>query len=466
MLNKTKLMLGAGIGVVGIIVVVVAIIFGGRGSKQAGGAVCGNGLCETGESVTNCAKDCGGKVTGTTRLVIWGAFDDGAVYDQIINEYKANNKNVEVSYVKKDPATYEKDVVDALASGQGPDIWQIHNDWLPKHRLKIAPAPVTIFTLDDYKKTFVPAAYDDLVYGGKIYGVPLYVDNMALFYNQTLIGKANLLDVPKTWNDFITASEKMTILDNADRVVQAGAVLGTSNNIQRPMDILYTLMMQNMQGKLGMTNTEDTEATFNQSTTVGAEAYYPGTKALDLYTSFARPAKETYCWNAALPDGLSVFINGQAGMMFGYSYMVPQIQKRNPALKFGIAMMPQIKGADVELTIANYWPLVVSVNSKNTDEAWKFLKFASSATGDGYYTSNTHLPSSRMDAGRGLIMEDAYGIFHDQAKISRSWYKGDATAVDKIFSDTITSVILYNQPAQAALDAAARLVSEKLKQYQ
>lgn len=469
MLNKTKLLIGAAIGIVGILIVVVVILVSRNSGGGGGGGTtntCGNGHCDNGETVKTCPQDCGGTAGTTTRLVIWGVFDDSDVYQPIIDKYKALNKNVEISYVKKDSTTYEKDVVDAFASGQGPDIWQIHNDWLPQHRLKIAPAPATFMTLDDYKKTFVPAAYDDLVYGGKIYGVPLYVDNLAMFYNQTLFGQAKIEAPPQNWNDFLTDSEKITQIDAADRVTTAGAVMGTSNNIQRPMDILYALMMQNMQGKMGMTNEVNTEATFNQSMTVGAQAYYPGTKALEFYTSFAKPAKETYTWNSTFPDGLSVFAQGKAGMMFGYSYMVPQIVKKNPSLNFGVVPIPQIKGADVTLTVADYWPLVVAANSKNTDAAWNFLKYASSKEGVTDYYGITKNPPSRYDIESLSLNDEKSVAFKDQAKISHSWYKGDPTAVDKLFADAITSVVLYNQPAQAALDTTARLVSDKLKASQ
>ena len=48
--------------------------------------------------------------------------------------------NVTIVYTKKDETTYQQDLLNALASGKGPDIFAISNSWLPEYIDKIVPA--------------------------------------------------------------------------------------------------------------------------------------------------------------------------------------------------------------------------------------------------------------------------------------------------------------------------------------
>jgi len=75
------------------------------------------------------------------RLEVWG-FDDSDAMAKVISEYQKRNPRVkEIVYKKITIDTYETELMDALATGNGPDIFLIHNTWLPKHADKLAPAP-------------------------------------------------------------------------------------------------------------------------------------------------------------------------------------------------------------------------------------------------------------------------------------------------------------------------------------
>jgi len=400
----------------------------------------------------------------TINLTMWGLFDDREVFRPLIEDYEAENPKIKITYKKMDPATYEKDVTDAIASENAPDIWLIHNDWLPKHLKKLEPMPQPYMSLQTLADTFAPVVMDDLVSGGRIYGLPLFMETLALFYNTDIFYNAKISNPPQTWDEFITIVKELVRREGNDQIVMAGAALGTANNIPRAVDILYTLMLQNMQERIGMTSDDHINATFNQYVDIAGQPYYPGTVALDFYTSYARPNKETYTWNSTLPDATTAFSQGKAAMMFGYSYMIPTILRLAPNLKFDIVPVPQIKGAEKQVTLANYWAWTVSKQSKNKDEAWKFLLYLTSKEVASMYKGFTNRPPARLDvAGVGGRY---YSAFTNQLKIARSWYKGEANQVDKIFSDTITNVVQYNQTPQSALDAAARLVGEILKIYQ
>ena len=62
----------------------------------------------------------------TVNLEVWGIFDDSTVYADIISQYKKINPYVgDIKYRKFSQDTYSQELLDALASGNGPDIFLI-----------------------------------------------------------------------------------------------------------------------------------------------------------------------------------------------------------------------------------------------------------------------------------------------------------------------------------------------------
>src|SRR3989344_3373611 len=88
------------------------------------------------------AAACGApqKPTQKIELVWWSVFADADSVRVLIKEFEPANPGVSIKFVKKNIETYEDELVNALAAGTGPDLFSIHNDWLPKHWDKMAPA--------------------------------------------------------------------------------------------------------------------------------------------------------------------------------------------------------------------------------------------------------------------------------------------------------------------------------------
>ena len=80
------------------------------------------------------------------ELSVWGV-EESSIVDPLIKGFNAVYPGVKVSYKKVDSALYESSLVDALAAGNGPDVFVIDNTWVPKHYNKLYPVPETILTL-------------------------------------------------------------------------------------------------------------------------------------------------------------------------------------------------------------------------------------------------------------------------------------------------------------------------------
>lgn len=417
-------------------------------------------------------------------ITMWHLFDSEEAFQPIIKAYQQKNPNVKINFVQKDYSEYEDDVLDALAEGVGPDILLIRNDWLDRYYKKLAPMPNGLIStgdkqkrsdLDVFKASMVPVVSEDAIMDNKIYALPLYVDTLALYYNAGIFkelynqySKANDLkkaaffaQPPGTWEDVIEITKILTQKDG-DNIKRAGIALGTSQNISQPTDILYALMLQN---HTKMVADDKKSAAFNLSIKKETgEPVYPGTQALDFYTSFSNSAKETYTWNASMPKDADAFAQGKLVMMLDYSFLQKTLLQIAPNLNYGIAPFPQIKDATTSVDYASYWMETVTKNSKNPEVAWDFIKSISNSLDT--YLSASHRPSP---AKSDLVPEVNQRVankgktFAFQAMTAQDWFKGRyPLKVDKIFSDLIDSAVVYKQPLQNAIDTAANKVTNLL----
>jgi ABC-type glycerol-3-phosphate transport system substrate-binding protein len=293
-------------------------------------------------------------------------------------------------------------------------------------------------TLRDLRDNFVDVVYGDVVLeDNQIYGLPLSVDTLALYFNRDLLNNAGITQAPKYWNkDFQQDVKKLTRQDPVQGIVQSGIAMGTSNNIERFSDVLSVLMMQN-----GATMMEGRQVLFNViPAATRSTNYNPGLEALRFYTDFSNPGKEVYSWNDDLDNSINMFTSGKLAMMFGYSYHLPIIKAQAPKLNFSVAKLPQIEGSPLEVNYANYWVETVSSKSKYKYAAWSFIQFATKAEQAKLYLEKTNKPTALRSLVSEQRQDDQISVFADQVLTSRSWYKGkDSDAAEKAIAEMINT---------------------------
>jgi ABC-type glycerol-3-phosphate transport system substrate-binding protein len=71
----------------------------------------------------------GGNTTSVGQVTVWGTFDESRIQAVLRAAAETDDRLTGVTYVRKDSATYESDLVNALASGTGPDLFFLRDDW-------------------------------------------------------------------------------------------------------------------------------------------------------------------------------------------------------------------------------------------------------------------------------------------------------------------------------------------------
>jgi len=106
------------------------------------------------------------------ELEFWGVFDDSSIYAPLIESFNQENKHITINYYKKNSETYEKDLLEAMATGRGPDIYMIHNTWIPRYEEKLLGVPSELITIKDFQENFVDVVYKDFIVDGYIAALP------------------------------------------------------------------------------------------------------------------------------------------------------------------------------------------------------------------------------------------------------------------------------------------------------
>lgn len=406
------------------------------------------------------------------QLTVWNVAGEQKSWDTMMRSYEAtfradkSKTQVKVTYVEKvfeSPKEYEDELNKALSEGTGPDIITLNNSWISRYKNKIYPLDTGSGTAQSYRTKFVDVASEDLLEGNKIYGMPLFVDTLALYYNEGLLNNVRVFDAPTTWDELGEAVKKITKkIDEKGTIVRAGAAIGTDKNVDHSSDILSLLMLQN-----GSTITDEsqkiatfTEAISGSDTASGQEKKTIGGMSLQLYTDFANPTKSVYTWNPLLENSIDAFSKGDVAMMINYAYNIPTVRTKAPELRFKVAPMPQNTGTTVPVNYANYWFMTVSKDSKNPAQAWDFLTYIIQPETNKKYLTETAKPAAQ----RALVDWQAKGedlnlaVFAEQSLTAKSWYQKDNYAIETIFNDAINSVVLgRSTPENASILAASQL---------
>jgi len=288
-------------------------------------------------------------------LTWWGLWEDATTVQPLIDAYQSQHPGVKITYVKESPQDYRERLTSSLAKQTGPDIFAIHNSWVPMFKSSLDSLPPGVMSPADFAKTFYPVTSSDLTSGSSIVGIPLEYDALTLFINQDIFDKSGKTP-PTTWDDFRALAKQLTVKDDKGVITQAGAAMGRTENVDHWPEILALMMLQN-----GV----------NLSSPTGPLAE----GALTFFTQFS---VTDGVWDANTSIFNSGFAAGKLAMYIGPSWRAFEIQQQNPNLKFktvGIPQVPKSNPSQADITYATYWAQSVWSGSTHKAAAWDFLKF-------------------------------------------------------------------------------------------
>lgn len=398
----------------------------------------------------------GKAVVGNVTLTYWGLWDEAQIYQPLIAAYHAKHPNITINYEKMDPQQYREKLLARSKNGEGPDIFNFHNTWLPEIKDVVAPLPQSIMSNAEFEKTFYPIHAKDLKIGSYYYGIPLTLDGLVLIYNDNLLKKAGIAQAPSNWDDLINDVGQLSAKDSSGNIITSGIALGTANNIEHFSDILALMLVQN---GADITKLDQPEAA----------------QALQAYRKFAEQPNDY--WNENQPNNIQAFVQERVAMIFAPSWEVLSIKAANPDLAVKVAPIPTVPGAK-PVSIASYWVDGVSRYSKQQTEAWNFVVYLSQKESESQIYANQAksrafgTPVSRVDLGTTMMQNEYIAPVIKQADayvsvpmISRTYDNGLNDQIVKYMENAVNATI-QGTSYKEALQVAKQGIDQVMGQFQ
>lgn len=388
------------------------------------------------------------------EVVLWG-FREESIVAPLIEEYQAQNPKVKITYIAQSTQDYRERLKNSFLRGDGPDIFQFHNSWVPMFKKELDILPSSVMSVSEFSKTYYPVIVSDLKTTEGIVGIPLEYDAITLFINEDIFAAAGRTP-PRTWDELRELAVKLTSTSEKDKgiIIQGGVALGRTENIDHWQEIVALMMIQNG------ANLADPKGTFAED-------------AIEFFTVFSLEDK---VWNEYLPSSTIAFANGKVAMYFGPTWRASEINKLNPNLRFKAVPLPQLRKEDPkepDISYATYWVEGVWSKSANKDIAWDFLKFLSTKDSLQKIYEDTEKVRlfgesyPRVDMSELLIEHEVLGSVITLAPNAKSWYLADETydgfeginsQISEAYKQAIDEVVKGKSPERVLPTAAENVI--------
>ncbi len=410
-------------------------------------------------------------------LTYWTVFNDVGQLQNFATAYKQRRPYVNINIRQVRYEEFDDLFTNALADDIGPDIISTHVHWLRQYEARLSPMPPTVNVADveitgsqfseevvvtpvtvsmpsvrGLESNFVRTVPEDVVIRGQIYGMPIALDTLALYYNKTILDQAGIPEPPETWAEFLSAVEQTTRIDSTGEIVQSGVPLGTGNNIDNASDIFALLLLQN-----GIEVVKNGSVAFAGGMSK-ASTNHPTLESLRFYTDFARPTKEVYSWNEEQDNAFTAFTQGRVAFYFGFAFDYDRIIARGPQLDIEVIPVPQLNENN-PVNIANYWVESVVKKSRHQDEAWDFIRFMTTPESIASYTAATGQPSPLRSQVTQQQADPLLAPFATGILTAKNWYTGrNVIRADKALTDMMKGYLVPNADGESQLKSTAQLI--------
>lgn len=367
-------------------------------------------------------------------ISLWGSAPAGAV-QAVLTATNAEKNGLKVTYREIPSDSFDQTLIEALASGNGPDAIIIPQDSIVKYNDKIYKIPYQSFSQSEFRKDYVTEA--ELFFGDTgIAAVPFSIDPLIMYWNRDLFANAGIANPPQFWDEFLRLAETLTVKSDSTTITKSAAPLGEFSNVTNAKEIISAMTLQ--------TGSPITAYSSNGKLTTSLTSDSSGGNGLqnvvDFYTEFANPVKPDYTWNRSLPNSFDMFAAGTLAVYFGFASELSSIKAKNPNLDFDVSYFPEPRSAQTNITYGKILAVAALRVSSKIQSAMQLALLMGSQAGVKAYSDATGLPPVRRDL-LSSVPTDAYGaVLYNSALWSRGWFDPDPARTKSLMSDMIESV--------------------------
>ncbi|MGC4939023.1 ABC transporter substrate-binding protein [Kribbella sp. DT2] len=427
-----------------------SVLRGGLGALAAAGF--------GGPLLTACGGD-GGSGGDGKEMSFWnfyGPSDDGGAQSKwfvdVAEQWNANNDvKVKLRYFPGRDYQNGTTLQTAFQSGEGPDIFLIS----PGDFLRYANGGVlqdlSGSLTGEAKNDYLPGLLDARSVDGKVYGLPMEVEPLAMYYSEAAFTKAGLseADLPKTWEQTLDVAQKLT--GKSQNGVMFETLPGYYQNFT-----WYPFLWQGDGSVI-----TDGKVTFDSPAAANALKFWQ-----DTINNKVAPRKVLGTGGGDVVANLG---SGAVALQQSGIWAVADMTAQAKNFKYGIIPLPTPDGGKPATDLGG-WAFVANSKGKNPEAAAKFITWALASTdAEGVERQRqwntvvkTNVPPRKSvqqaaDA-KGSFESGVLKTFAEQVAPTGKPEPRFPPEVYQPIADAIQACQLNNaDPAKAAADAAQKI---------
>lgn len=421
----------------------------------------GAALAGTGFGCTSPRDD---DVTGASLSFMQFYAPGGEVFAQaqwfvdMVDEWNASNRRkIELEYVPVSEYLNGIKLAVSFASGQAPDLFILSPGDFLRYYNGGALADLTPYISREAREDFPASVIASRMVDGRIYGVPMEVEPLAIFYSIRAFEEAGLdeNDIPKSWDELLEVAGKLT---NAKRF---GILFETTPGYYQNFT-WYPFMWQGG----GEIQSPDGKSAFESEATIQALRLWQ-----DAVATGVAPRQGL---GRGAGDTIANLASGYCAMQQTGIWAIAQMANDAPEFPYGVFRLPVPKGGTY-VTVGGGWAFVANAQSDHLDEAVRFIAWALASMSEESVgrmanwctVAKTNMPprTSVLNAAQKAYDEDKMRVF------SRDIYPGTRgeprlpPAAYKIVSDAIQAAQLGGADPRSVAASASRQLDAFLAGY-
>lgn len=389
--------------------------------------------------------------SASVRISMWGTLPADSFTAFISKYFNESNLKYTVDYVEREAATFDKDLVEALASGTGPDAIILPADLVVRYTNKIYTIPFAVLPELTFKDTFIQQGELYLNSTGTL-ALPFSVDPLVMYWNRDTFNNFSVTKPPATWAEITNLSAKITKRDALQNILSSTVALGEFRNVNNAKAVLSTLLLQ--AGNPIVAVEEGDGSLVSGLNEVGTKIS-PASLSLQFYTNFSNPSRPEYSWNRSLVNSLDAFANGDLAIYFGFASEFMKIKNKNPNLNFDVALLPQAQGAKAFSTYGDMLGFAIMKNSKDPSGAYSVISALTSAEAVPFWKDIFPVASARRDILGVAESSSIRTVFNKSAIMSRGWLDPNSIETSKIFQEMVESYTTGRESLEGAINTAS-----------
>jgi len=333
-------------------------------------------------------------------LRFWAMGREGEVVTGLLPEFERTHPGIRVK-VQQLPwtAAHEK-LLTAFAGEVTPDICQLGNTWIPELVALDALEPLDRYVASSPivdATDYFAGIWDTNRIGGKLYGVPWYVDTRLVFYRRDLLRDAGFSAPPRSWHEW---TQMLAAIERQSRPDRHAILL--------PLNEVEPLLALALQGDEPLLRDDGRWGNFRSGGFRRALAFY-----LEMFQRGWAPVVA----NAAISNVWNEFGRGRFVFYVSGPWNIGELQRRLPAdqqQSWTTAPLPGPDGPGA--SIAGGSSLVVFRASRHQAAAWRLIEFLSQPTVQRHFHALTgDLPPRRASWQDPQLAADAHArAFREQ----------------------------------------------------